>query len=90
MAKEDKSTKASSEPPATERLFVRSTSSKGFRRIGRWFGPTEEALDATAEQAAILFEADRAGDLRVMTQEMKDIAEGVTRKATARPVPKEG
>ena len=74
MAKEDK----------TIRLFVRSTGPKGFRRIGRYFGPEEEAIDATPEQAAILFEADKAGDLRVMTQEMKDIAEGVTRKVAPR------
>jgi hypothetical protein len=86
MAKEDKTVQVDKKD--TVRLFVRSTGPKGFRRIGRYFGPEEEAIDVSAEQAAILLEADKAGDLRVMTQEMKDIAEGVSRKAAQRPAPK--
>lgn len=86
MSKEDKAVPADKKDSV--RLFVRSTGPKGFRRIGRFFGPEEQAIDVSAEQAAILLEADRAGDLRVMTQEMKDIAEGISRKAAPRPTPK--
>ncbi len=89
MAKDEKNTKAATtEEPETVRLFVRSVSPKGFRRLGRWFGPTEEAIDVTPEQARILFETDKAGDLRVLNQEMKDIAEGVSRRPAPRSAPK--
>jgi len=89
MAKDDKNEKASApEKPDTVRLYVRSVGPKGFRRIGRYFGPEEEAIDVTPEQARILFETDKAGDLRVMAQEMKDIAEGVSRRPAPRSAPK--
>lgn len=94
MAKDEKNTKAAAteeskvDGPETVRLFVRSVSPKGFRRIGRWFGPTEEAIDVTPDQARILFETDKAGDLRVLNQEMKDIAEGVSRRPAPRSAPK--
>lgn len=87
MAKDDKNEKASAADKDTVRLYVRSVSPKGFRRIGRYFGPEEEAVDVTPEQAKILFDTDKAGDLRVMTQEMKDIAEGASR-GTARAMPR--
>lgn len=88
MAKDDKNKTATADEPETVRLYVRSISPKGFRRIGRWFGPTEEAVDVTPEQAKILFDTDKAGDLRVMNQEMKDIAEGISRKAAPRGAPR--
>ena len=53
-------------------------SPKGFRRIGRYFGPGRRSRRRHPEQAKILFDTDKAGDLRVMTQEMKDIAEGAS------------
>lgn len=84
MAKDDKNEKASAADKDTVCLYVRSVSPKGFRRIGRYFGSEEEAVDVTPEQAKILFDTDKAGDLRVMTQEMKDIAEGASR-AMPRP-----
>lgn len=82
--KEDKNEKATDKAatPETVRLYVRSVSPKGFRRIGRYFGPDEEPVDVTAEQARILLEADKAGDLRVQTEEAKAQAEGLTRKVT--------
>ena len=92
MAKDDKNDKATA-ADKTVRLYVRSVSPKGFRRIGRFFGPEEEGVDVTPEQAKILFDTDKAGDLRVMTQEMKDIAEGASRgapRAMPRPAPRPG
>ena len=73
----------------TQVLFVSSISKDGFRRIGRWFGPDEERVEVTPEQAAAL--ASVPSHLRVYTPEAKaqldELAAGPRRPA--RPAPRD-
>jgi hypothetical protein len=71
----------------TMRLWVASVSKDGFRRLGRWFGPSWTEVEVTEAQAAELVTTQRLGQLKLLTPEAKDQLDAIEKRqaeATAR------
>lgn len=51
------------------KVYVQALQEQGFRRLGRWFGPTEVSLEVTEEELRSLLTAP--DKLRVVTHKAK-------------------